>query len=545
MLLEAALGITKQLDIEQVLQEYVDKAASLTGAPFGALIVLNAWGDTIMFLMHGFSPQEAQAMSVAPILRGLVGAIPPSGYLMINDLEDNPHYAPIVTETIAISNFVGVPIRVKDQLFGRLFLADKPGGFTETDVKLLQFLSDAAGVAVENARLYQEANARERWMTATQEITSALLEGTDEEDALALIAKTVREVSDSDTALIVLPSVGDTWVCEIADGYRADQLIGSEFSDRGRAMAVLHAGAGMLVNSFARASTVRVPELRRFGPALYAPLVNHRVASGVLILLRVPGRMPYEPSDLPLAEGLATQAAFALEIAEARLMEDMNALLDERDRISRDLHDFAIQQLFATGMQIENAKASISQTEPDVERIQEILDGALSAVDESVSQIRAIVHNLREPDRDVDIVERVRRETSIAREALGFAPSLVVEIEGNCEGEDETDELREIGGRIDPDLADDITAVIREGLSNVARHAHATAALVKITYQPDLEVPQVQIIVEDDGVGIAPDRERTSGIGNLATRARRHGGSMSISRCETGCGTRMVWTAPV
>lgn len=544
-LLEAALGLTKQLDIEQVLQEFVDQACTLTGALCGAIMVLDAWGETIMFVQHGFSSEGAQAMAAPPVVRDLVGSIPPIGPLIMNDLDKDPFYIDTVSEKVALENFLGVPIRVNGQLFGRLYLTDKPGGFSDSDVQLVGFLGDAAGVAVENARLYKEANNRERWMEATHNITTALLEGTEEEEALALIAQTARQVADADTALIILPSVGDTWACEIAEGYAADELLGTVFPPEGRAMAVRREGAGMIVDSFVRAPVVRIPAMKKFGPALYAPLMSGKVAEGVLVLLRKPERLEFEPGDLPLAEGLATQAAFALTLAEARHTEDINALLDERDRIGRDLHDFVIQQLFATGIHLDTAKAKLEDKEIGVDEIKQLLDTAIDAVDRSVGQIRAIVHDLREPDSNVNIVERVRRETSLARNALGFAPSLIAEIDGTTVGQDDFEGLLEITDRWDPAITDDITAVIRESLSNVARHAKATAVQIELKYSDEGDHQTVTVVVEDDGVGIPKDRKRTSGLGNMLTRAERHGGTMTLDEGQGGHGTRLTWTVPV
>ncbi|MDI9588323.1 MAG: GAF domain-containing protein [Acidobacteriota bacterium] len=544
-LLEAALGLTKQLDIEQVLQEFVDQACTLTGALCGAIMVLDAWGETIMFVQHGFSSEGAQAMAAPPVVRDLVGSIPPIGPLIMNDLDKDPFYIDTVSEKVALENFLGVPIRVNGQLFGRLYLTDKPGGFSDSDVQLVGFLGDAAGVAVENARLYKEANNRERWMEATHNITTALLEGTEEEEALALIAQTARQVADADTALIILPSVGDTWACEIAEGYAADELLGTVFPPEGRAMAVRREGAGMIVDSFVRAPVVRIPAMKKFGPALYAPLMSGKVAEGVLVLLRKPERLEFEPGDLPLAEGLATQAAFALTLAEARHTEDINALLDERDRIGRDLHDFVIQQLFATGIHLDTAKAKLEDKEIGVDEIKRLLDTAIDAVDRSVGQIRAIVHDLREPDSNVNIVERVRRETSLARNALGFAPSLIAEIDGTTVGQDDFESLLEITDRWDPVITDDITAVIRESLSNVARHAKATAVQIELKYNDEGDHQTVTVVVEDDGVGIPKDRKRTSGLGNMLTRAERHGGTMTLDEGQGGHGTRLTWTVPV
>jgi signal transduction histidine kinase len=358
----------------------------------------------------------------------------------------------------------------------------------------------------------------------------------------------VREVSEADTALIVLPSVGDAWAGEIADGYHSERLVGVVFPQEGRAMSVLHEGTGMIVDSLARAQTMRVPELAEFGPALYAPLRTRGKSIGVLILLRRQGRSEFGSSDLPLAESLASQATLALELASARHAEDVANLLDERDRIGRDLHDFAIQQLFAAGMQLDATKQKVAGGELAREEIISSLDDSLASVDEAVRQIRAIVHNLRERDQNVGVVERIRREASLARNFLGFAPSLVISLDGqaiNAVEDCEETMTEQAEGRVDDELSDDVVAVVREGLSNIARHAHATAARVTVEIEGHEETGAITVAIADDGTGIDPNRTRNSGLGNLAARARRHGGTFEFRPGINGLGTEIAWRAPL
>src|SRR5699024_8872112 len=168
-----------------------------------------------------------------------------------------------------------------------------------------------------------------------------------------------------------------------------------------------------------------VPQLGRYGPALYAPMITQGTGRGVLILLRLQGAAEFTSAGLEIAEAVAAQATVALELASARHAQDVSALLEERQRISRDLHDLAIQQLFATGMQLESVRASAAAS-TETAWVAENLETSLSSVDDSVRQIRSIVHSLRDADDAVGLVERLRREASLARTGLGFAPSLLI-----------------------------------------------------------------------------------------------------------------------
>lgn len=551
-LLRAALDLTSHLNLSAALQRFVDQACHLTGARYGALSVLDNRGETSAFLQHGMTAEQERRMEHPPVGRGLIGAIPTDGNLIVNDVAHSPLFTGFPAGHPAMDNFLGVPVLVREQVYGRLYLCSKQGGFDETDGQIVEALAAAAGVAVENSELYAQARNRERWIAASQELTTAMLQGTDEENALALIARTVREVATADTVLIVLPSVGNSWACEIADGWRADTLLGLVFPPEGRAMSVVREGTGMIVDSLVRAVTMRVPELAAFGPALYAPLRSRRKrgrAEGVIILLRRPGKPEFDSADLPLAESLASQATLALELASARHAEDVANLLDERGRIGRDLHDFAIQQLFATGMQLDTTKSKIAEGSISTPEVIDALDASLSSIDEAVRQIRAIVHQLREPDQDVAVVERLRREASLSRNYLGFAPSLVISLDDHPINEgDEDAEVRmidRISERVSDDIADDAVAVVREGLTNVARHAHATAAQVDVDVVGEGPTGELIIRVVDDGRGIDPKRTRSSGLGNLQVRARRHSGTFAIGSGPRNRGTGLVWRVPL
>ncbi len=551
-LLREAIALTASLDLDTVLQGFVDSAASLTGARYTALAVLDNRGETANFVHHGVNEENARRLGHAPHGHGVFAHIPNEGHLLLESIADHPDFGGWPKGHPAMESFLGVPVRIREQVFGRLYLADKPGGFTEEDARAMEQLASAAAVAVVNAQRYADALDRERWVRVSQEITVQLLSGTEEEEALELIAHRVREVARADAALIVLPSVGDTWVCEIADGIGASDVIGAVFPPEGRARTVIANGVGMIVDSMSRARSLRVPQLARYGPALYAPMMVQGTGKGVLILLRLQGGAEFTPAELEVAEAVAAQAAVALELAAARHAEDVRALLEERQRISRDLHDLAIQQLFATGMQLESARQATA-ADPGTAWVADLLEAALTSVDESVRQIRSIVHSLREPDEAVGLVERLRRETSLARTGLSFAPSLVISVDGQDvrDGDDLSarptgpSPAAQLDARIDDDIADDVVAVVREGLANAARHARASSVQVRVTLRGSGPTGRVSVEVEDDGVGVDRTSTRRSGLDNLAVRARRHGGTFSLGRTESGEGALLSWQVPL
>lgn len=546
-LLRAVIGVSAQLDLPTVLRRFVQASTELTGASYGAMSVLNSAGRPSTFVQHGVNPTVADQIAAPPQGLGVLGRVPDRGTLRLENLTEHPAFRGFPTNHPPMTSFLGAPVRVRSQVFGHLYLANKPGGFDEIDDELVTALASAAAVAIENAELYQSAQKRERWMAAAQEITATLLTGIDEEDALVMIAQRARDVADADTAALVLPSVGDSWILEIAEGSGADDLVGTIMPPGGRSMTVVNEGNGMVVESLYRTRTLRVEALRRYGPALYAPLRTSGRSVGVLILLREVGGPLFAPEDLATAEHFAGQAALALALAEARHAEDMTALLDERERIARDLHDLAIQQLFATGMQLDTVRRRTARG-VDPSELTHIVESALDNVDETVRQIRSIVHALRDPDANVGLVERLRREASLARTGLGFAPSLIVTCSGavvpdvahggelNGQESEQADRIDEL---VSADLADDVVAVVREALANAARHARASSVQINVDVSGERSV-SVEVI--DDGDGLPQSNSRRSGIVNLAARARRYAGAFTL---ENGAdsGTVLRWTA--
>ena len=355
-LLDAILAVASELELPAVLNRFVQVSAELTGARYGAINVLDANGASTTFVYTGVPTSVARMMKHAPHARGVLGQIPAVGALRLDDLREHPAFQGWPAHHPPMGSFLGASVRVGEHVFGQLYLSEKVGGFTESDEQTVIALAAATGVAVANAQLYAESARREHWLRAGQEITTMLLEGIDEEEALAHIAATAREVAGADTAALALPGVGGRLFIELADGHNADDLVGVAMPEHGRAWTVMTEGHGLLTPSLSASRNVKVEQMRAFGPAMFAPLQTSGRGVGVLILLRRVGSLPFEESDLTTAESFASQAALAFVLAEARHAQDIAALLDERERIARDLHDMAIQQLFATGMQLETVR---------------------------------------------------------------------------------------------------------------------------------------------------------------------------------------------
>uniref|UniRef100_UPI00288BB3E2 GAF domain-containing protein n=1 Tax=uncultured Varibaculum sp. TaxID=413896 RepID=UPI00288BB3E2 len=248
-LISSVLQLMGNLEQDKVLQAFVDQACEVTSSPYGALSILGSRGETSAFYIHGVSDELRNSLGNPPVGRGIIGDIPLDNGIISNDLHSDPRFTGYPPTHPEMTNFLGVPLRIHEQVYGRLYLCNRPGGYSDQDLAYVSGLAILAAVAVENSRLYEVSRSRERWTRVSQQLTTILLEGTEEEDALQFIAKSVREVADADTSLLILPSVGDTWVCEIASGYGSADLIGVAVPPHGRARTVLEEGQGLIVDS--------------------------------------------------------------------------------------------------------------------------------------------------------------------------------------------------------------------------------------------------------------------------------------------------------
>ena len=531
-LLEAVLSVGRELDLTQVLRRIVEAAAALVDARYAALGVIGPEGRLLsQFLTVGLSDEEVAAIGAPPKGKGILGELIRNPEpLRLSDVTAHPSHSGFPPGHPPMRTFLGVPLRVRDQVFGNLYLADKVGDgeFDAEDEAVLTTLAVAAGVAIDNARLYEEARQQQRWLRASAEITRALLSGTPRLAVIELIAQRAREITGAEVAdvSVPLPGTGKLTV-ELALGGDAAARLGLTVPVAGTL-----SGAACEANS--PVTTTDLPGdprctagPRRFdglGPAVAVPLGGAAgEVNGVLLLARPAGTQAFTDEEIGPLLGFADQAALALELADRRRDAEQLALLEDRDRIARDLHDLAIQRLFATGMTLQSATRFI-----DHPSAHDRVGRAVRDLDETIKIIRSTIFGLRISDEQAEhsLRARVARAVGEAQALLGFAPRLSME------------------GLLDTDVpqavADHVMAVLREALSNVARHARA--GRVEVTLAAGAR--EVRLTVTDDGVGMPAEGGRRSGLRNIAQRAAELGGTLELQRPDEG-GTRLVWTAPL
>ncbi|MFC5720828.1 GAF domain-containing protein [Streptomyces gamaensis] len=530
-LLEAVLSVGRELDLEHVLRRIVEAATVLVDAQYGALGVIGPDGRTLSeFLTVGVSAEQIEAIGPFPQGHGILGELIRHPVpLRLAKLSEHPASYGIPPNHPPMHSFLGVPIRVRDEVFGNLYLTEKRGGadFEDEDESVLATLAVAAGVAIDNARLYEEATRRERWLRAGGQVTTRLMSGSPQADVLVVIAEQAREITGAELATFSLPVDGDAALSvEVAVGAGADALRGRVLPAEGTLVGAAY-GQGEPVHSRDLATDPRdsasPTALTRPGPAVAVPVKTGDVVRGVLFLVRAGGRPEFSEEETEPLLRFAGQAALALELAERRADAEQLALLEDRDRIARDLHDLAIQRLFATGMTLQSADRFIEHDQAS-ERVRRAIDD----LDETIKIIRSTIFGLRarEAAPQHGLRTRAVQKTDEAARVLGFAPSL------RMEGLLDTQVPRAV--------VDDAAAVLEEALANVARHARASSVDVAVVNDGTC----LTLTVADNGVGIPGGDGRRSGLRNLAERAAQHGGSLDLTAAPGG-GTVLTWCVPL
>jgi signal transduction histidine kinase len=523
-------AVSGNLSLEGVLTRMVEAACDLVDASYGAIGVIGSDGRRFDRFIHvGVDSEQAGRIGHLPEGLGLLGAlIDDPRPIRLRDLRTDPRSAGFPDAHPAMRGFIGVPIRVRDEVFGNLYLASPTTGeFDADDEQLVLGLAATAGVAIENARLYEEARKRELWLEASTHMTRLVLTSPSEQ-ALQAVAGRVEELAEADVVAVALP-VPDTSQLRVlvAAGSAAGGLVGFTYALAGtiseRVMATAEPEVFEDVRTLGPDSPVlQVAQVVGLGPAMVVPLSGLEGVRGVLVVGRRPGRHAFEPSEVDMSTNFASHASIALELADARREAQRLDMFEDRARIARDLHDHVIQQLFAAGMSLQASLPRVGDGAAGAS-----IDRVVDIIDDAIRQIRASVFQLRP-------------RTPLGGTSLRTAVLEVVAQAGATLGWDvPVDFVGAVESVSDDALVDDVVAVVRESLSNVARHAGARHADVSVT----VSGPLLEVAVEDDGIGLG-EAARRSGLANLRHRAESRSGTFEIGPNDDDRGTRVTWTVP-
>lgn len=524
-LIDAILAITSGLKLDATLRAIVHTAAELVDARYGALGVRGYDHRLVEFVYEGIDEETRHLIGSLPEGRGVLGAlIEEPKPIRLDDISRHPASVGFPLHHPPMRTFLGVPVRIRDEVFGNLYLTEKADGqpFSDDDEVLVQALAAAAGIAVDNARLFEESRTREAWIEATRDIGTQMLAGADPAMVFRLIAEEALTLMAGAATLVAVPLDDEAPACEVDDLVIVE--VAGEISPAVKQMTVAVSGT-----SIGGVFHDRTP--RRFdrldlavdgpvepGPALVLPLRAADTVAGVLVALRSADEQPFSDKQLDMMAAFADQAALAWRLATAQRQMREVEILTDRDRIARDLHDHVIQRLFAVGLTLQGAAPRAR-----VHAVRESIYSSIDDLQEIIQEIRSAIFDLHAgPSRATGL--RHRLDKVIDQLAI---PALHTTVQY-------TGPL----SVVDTVLANHAEAVLREAVSNAVRHANATSLAINVSVEDD-----VRVEVVDDGVGISGDITE-SGLRNLRQRADDAGGEFTVENMPTG-GTLLRWSAPL
>ena len=525
-LVEAMLVVTSDLDLDTTLRTIVHTAIELVDARYGALGVRGSGHDLLAFIYEGIDEEERERIGHLPEGRGVLGVlIDDPKPIRLDDIAQHPASVGFPPNHPPMRAFLGVPVRIRGEVFGNLYLTEKADGqlFSEDDEVLVGALAAAAGIAIENARLYEQSRARQSWIEATRDIATELLSGADPAKVFRLIADEALKLTEAQATLVAVPvldgkppsDVDELLVVETAGklpalgGARTIPVRGTPVGD-----VFLDRTPRRFDNLNLQIGDVEIGP----GSALLLPLRATDKVAGVLVALRHDQSTPFSQDQEEMMAAFADQAALAWQLATSqRLARELDVLAD-RDRIARDLHDHVIQRLFAVGLALQGTIPRARSPEVQ-QRLSEYVDD-LQAV---IQEIRTTIFDLHGPASGATRL-RQRLDEAIAQFSDGTL-HITTKFIGPL-------------SVVDATLADHAEAVVREAVSNAVRHAHATTLAVTVKVEDELSIE-----VMDNGRGMS-GRTKRSGLANIHDRAQQVGGTLTLDTPSIG-GTLLRWSAPL
>ncbi|WP_307083169.1 GAF domain-containing sensor histidine kinase [Arthrobacter agilis] len=513
------------IDLDTVLERVISAACQLVDAHYGALGVIGPNGTLGQFITVGLQDDHIKRIGSPPQGHGVLGLLVSEPRpLRLQDLRHHDRATGFPERHPQMGSFLGVPIRIHGTVFGNLYLTEKNGeeDFTDTDEKLLIALAAAAGVAIENSRLFHDSTRRTQWLEGGLNAAHELLEQPDDaRNDLELIAHHALHASRSDLT-VVLRDFGQQrgLICEAADGVNAGAFIGQSGADNVQLDGLTAQSPPLLLTE------EDINQLLPGAPpaTISTALLTRLAGTGerqFLLFGRPAEFPPFSDVDHEMVTSFTSHVALSLELLRVHRQREQEAVFGDRDRIARDLHDLVIQRLFAAGLSIQ----SLHKYLPDAEALERI-EAVTVELDATIRELRDTIYSLR----------------SIPQSTQTFTSSIFTLVARVFDGHDLQPVLHLAGpldATIDPAWADHVRAILLEGLSNALRHAGARSITTTLQALPD----RLELRITDDGSGFEQTPSR-SGLANMRRRAELCGGTLTISS-PPGRGTDVLVTVPL
>lgn len=527
-LLAAVVALAEDLSLEAVLDRLVRSACVLVGAGYGALGVIGEDRKLSHFITVGIDAEGIRSIGDLPTGHGVLGLlIREPKPLRLHDLGQHPIASGFPPNHPPMRTFLGVPVRVRDEVFGNLYLTEKQGGedFTAEDEDLAVALAAAAGVAIQNARLFEDSGRRQRWLEAGMELSSRLIMAPHPggADNLDVVADTALKVSASALAVVAVPGSDGVLRCRSCLGVQGLQA-GQELMVSTAVSGVIERGGSFVAKDPRQVFEDEVAG--KLGSVLVCSLGHGSIHNGVLLLARPHGSAMFTQAEADSGAIFGSRIGLALDLARVNALREQNLLFTDRERIARDLHDLVIQRLFAAGLSIQSLRRFTLDPVAN-ERIAAVT----AELDDTIRKLRDTIYSLRTADEEHEPLTgrmlRVVRETS-----RSYTLTPRVSLDGPVDS-------------ISEDVAVHLLSVLSEALSNALRHSGGDDIDVTVAVGADggRNGDRVQLLISDNGRGFS-DPARVSGLANMHHRAELLKGSCTIDSVP-GRGTTVAWSAPL
>jgi signal transduction histidine kinase len=533
-LVRAGITLSSERSLDELLNRLVETAATLTGARYAALGVLDSSGGQLeRFITTGIDEERVKEIGDLPRGRGILGVlIHDATPLRLHDLGDDPRSVGFPANHPPMRSFLGVPVMLRGVAYGNLYLTEKNGGadFDLEDEELLGLLASQAAVAIENARLYE---ATRRWsghLEALNEIGTALAEEIELPRLLDLITRRLRQLIDARLVAIALPRADRSLIIEAADGEGADDIRGAQLERTGsKSGRVLERRRGERVDSLLDDPevdySIAAPLSARTG--LYVPLIVRDQAIGVIVAHDKAGGDPrFSNDDLRLTESFATRAAVAVaqshRVAGDALRRVVEAQELERRRLARELHDQTGQELTGILLGLKAVEEAL-----DPEALARAIAAVREQVVETLHDVRRLAVELRPKVLDdYGLVAALERLTQTVAEQTGLAFDLEAQL-----GDE----------RLPSEIETALYRMVQEALTNVVKHGQAGRVSIILARSQG----SVTAVVEDDGRGFETDRIYEGlGLDGMRERLALLGGRLKIES-RPGAGTTLAGEVPL
>ncbi len=390
-LLRANLDIAQGVDLEHVLRQIVRAAKNLVDARYAALGVIED-GHLVRFLHEGMAPDVVERIGHLPEGKGVLGALVENPHAVrLPEISGHPASVGFPEGHPPMHSFLGVPIRVRDHVFGNLYLSEKQGNatFSGDDEEVVKALAGAAGIAIENATLFSESRRRRDWQEAMTAVTTTLFEGADSDRAMtALVDCALRASSGAGAAFTAPDQHTEELRVTVAAGILATWQGALVPAVGTLAESVMSRGEPTLVADPTAdpRTSVAVSRVPQMGSTIAAPVVGNRRVHGVLTITHCRGAESFASTDLEMLAAFATHAGLALDVAELRRDQETIRALEDRQRIATDLQESLIRDLFGLGLSLQGVASRITSSDAraglaaSVDELDRIIRGVRTAV---------------------------------------------------------------------------------------------------------------------------------------------------------------------